>query len=328
MRLRRLALCTIPGLVLCGGALAQASSVQTSPVQASSPQSPSVSADPDASAVEDVTVVGAATRRAMEIYARRIGSGPMGRLSPRWDDRICVHVVNMDAEHAAFLRSRVTTVAKAIGLSPEVSPDCEPNITIYASDDPDALADRLTEASPRSFRPARANVSLGDAALEAFRASDAPVRWWQVSLPLMSDGGQLAIELGAGDPAPLSRSVTVRNGSRLRGNVRDDLVGVTIILDLTKLGGVPFSAVSDYVAFVALAPADPRVETQGFETVLNLFDRPGIGGLTLTDEDYLFALYSASRAPANAAIQVAEIADRMATERRRRETLQQQAVGQ
>jgi hypothetical protein len=313
MGLRRLALFTMSNLVLSGGAFAQ---------------TPPPPVDPDVSAVEDVTVVGAETRRTMEIYARRIGSGPMGRLSPRWNDQICVRVVNMDAAHAAFLRSRLATVARAIGLSPDASPECEPNITVYASDDPDTLADRLIEASPRSFRPARANVSLGDAALEAFRASDAPVRWWQVSIPLMADSGQLAMELGVNDPAPLSRSATVRNGSRLRGNVRDDLVGVTIILDLTKLGGVPFNAVSDYIAFVALAPADPRADTEGFDTVLNLFDRPGGGGLSLTDEDYLFALYSASRAPANAAIQTAEIADRMATERRRRETLQQQGAGQ
>ncbi len=312
MRLRRLALCAIPALVLCAAAHAQ-----TLP--------PPV--DPGASAVEDVTVVGAATRRSMETYARRIGSGPMGRLSPRWNDRICVRVVNMDAEHAAFLRNRIATVAGAIGLSPDASPECEPNITVYASDTPALLADRLVEASPRSFRPARANVSLGDAALDTFRTSDAPVRWWQVSMPLMADTGLLATELGVNDPAPMSRSAAVRNGSRLRGNVRDDLIGVTVILDLKALGGVPFSAVSDYVAFVALAPADPRAETQGFDTVLNLFDRPGIGGLTLTDEDYLFALYSSSRAPASAAIQTAEIADRMATERHRRETLQQQAVG-
>ena len=313
MRPGRLPLWALAGLVLSSAAYAR---------------TPPQSADPGASAVEDVTVVGAASRRAMEIYARRIGSGPMGRLSPRWNDRTCVRVVNMDADHASFLKSRIGTVARAIGLSPDASPDCEPNITVYASDDPDALADRLTEAAPRSFRPARANVSLGDAALEAFRTSDAPVRWWQVSLPLMADSGQPAIELGVNDPAPLSRSVAVHNGSRLGGNVRDDLIGVTIILDLTKLGGVPFNAVSDYVAFVALAPADPRVETQGFDTVLNLFERPGIGGLTLTDEDYLFALYSSSRAPGNAAVQVAEIADRMATERRRRETLQQQGAGQ
>lgn len=283
-----------------------------------SPPPPVVAADPDSTSVEDVTVVGPVTRQAIGTYAREMSSGPMGRLSPRWNDRICIRVSYMDAEHATYLRDRIATVAKAVGLSPNPSRDCRPDISIFASNDPDALAGELMEALPRNFRPARRGVSLGNAALETFRTSDAPVRWWQVSLPLMADTGELAIALRETDPGVMARSVPVRNGSRLRGNVRDDLAGVTIIIDTNKLSGVPFSAVSDYVAFVALAPADPRVATRGFDTVLNLFDQHGVSGLSPMDEDYLFALYSASRDPATAGIQAAEIADRMATERRRR----------
>lgn len=303
MKFRSLIPATVLALLLGGVAFAQ------------------TAADPGATSVEDVAVVGA-TRRAMETYARDIGSGPMGRLSPRWNDRICVRVAYMDAEHATYLRDRVATVAEAIGLSPDRSPDCGADISIFASDDPDALAAELLEAAPRNFRPAFNGVSLGNAALEAFLTSDAPVRWWQVSLPLMEDSGEIAIALKASEPGVMARAVTVRNASRLRGNVRDDLVGVTIIIDTKKLDGVPFSAVSDYVAFVALAPADPRVDTERFDTVLNLFQRPGLAGLTATDGDYLYALYSASRAPINASVQAAEIADRMTTERRRRNTEQ------
>jgi hypothetical protein len=282
---------------------------------------PPASPDPGDTALEDITVVGAAMRRATATYARTIGVGPPGRLSPRWNDRICVRVMNMDAQHAAFLKDRVETVARALNLSPDASPTCRPNISIYASNDPDALATALVEAAPRNFRPVRNNVSLGDEALGTFRTSDAPVRWWQVSLPLMVDTGQPAIVLGATESRkddPIALAVTVRNGSRLRGNVRDDLLGVTIIVDTAKVNGVPFEAVSDYVAFVALAPADPRATTEAFETVLNLFDQTGVTGLTLMDQDYLYALYTTSRAPASAGLQAAEIADRMMTERQRR----------
>jgi hypothetical protein len=299
-------------LALCGAGTAAA--------QVAAP-TPPARADPEATAVDEITVVGQVTRRTMGVYARTVGSGPIGRLSPRWDDRVCVRVVNMDAEHSTLLRQRIETVAAAIGLSPDPSPTCSPNISVYASDAPDALASRLIEAAPRAFRPVRNSVSLGDEALETFRTSDAPVRWWHVSLPLMVDTGQPAIVLGATETRkqdPMALAVTVRNASRLRGNVRDDLMGVTIILDIEALGRAPFSAVADYVSFVALAPVDPRVGTGAFDTVLNLFDRPGIPGLTLMDEDYLYALYSSSRAPASAALQADEIADRMATERARR----------
>lgn len=285
------------------------------------PTSPEpTSPDPNSAVVDDVTVVGSATVRAMAAYARTIGSGPMGRLSPRWNDRICVRVIDMDAEHARILKDRIDTVAQAIGLTPDPSPTCRPDISVFASDDPDGLADLLIETVPRNFRPARTNVSLGDAALDVFRTSDAPVRWWQVSLPLMVDSGELAIVLGATETtmSQMTRQVTVRNASRLRGNVRDDLFGVTVIIDTGKVNSVPFSALSDYVAFVALAPADPRAPTARFNTVLNLFDQPGVTGLSPMDEDYLYALYTASRAPSTAGLQATEIASRMATERNRR----------
>ena len=296
-------------------ALACATTVSAQVADAPRPPSPS----PDATTLEDITVRGAATRLAMGAYARTIAAGPPGRLSPRWNNRVCVRVMNMDAEHADILKTRVEVVAQAVGLSPDTARNCAPNISIYASDDPDALAQALVEASPRTFQPVRNNVSLGDAALDAFQTSDAPVRWWQVSLPLMVDTGQPAIVLGATDTKdPMGRAVTVRNGSRLLGNVRDDLVGVTIIIDTQKINSAPFGAVSDYVAFVALAPADPRATTESFDTVLNLFDRPDVSGLTPMDQDYLYALYTASRAPASASLQAGEIADRMASERRRR----------
>ena len=281
----------------------------------------SASPDPGATALEDITVVGATTRRTTTGYVRVIGAGPPGRLSPRWNSRICVRVMNMDVQHAAFLRDRVETVARALDLSPDTSPTCPPNISIYASNDPDALAATLVEGAPRNFRPVRHSATLGDAALDAFRTSDAAVRWWQVSLPLMVDTGQPAIVLGATETRkqdPMALAVMVQNGSRLRGNVRDDLLGVTIIVDTVKVNSVPFEAVSDYVAFVALAPANPRATTESIETVLNLFDRTGVTGLTLMDQDYLYALYTASRAPASEALQAAEIADRMITERARR----------
>lgn len=298
-------------------AMACAATVSAQGVEAPVQASP----DPGATAVEDITVVGAVTRRTAGGYARTIGAGPPGRLSPRWNGHVCVRVMNMDVEHATLLKGHVEAVARALGLSPDASRTCPPNISIYASNDPDALATALVEAAPRNFRPVRNNVTLGDAALDAFRTSDAPVRWWQVSLPLMVDTGQPAIVLGATETRkqnPMALQVTVRNGSRLRGNVRDDLIGVTIIIDTQKVNSAPFEAVSDYVAFVALAPADPRATTESFETVLNLFDGTGVTGLTLMDQDYLYALYTASRAPASAALQAAEIADRMTTERQRR----------
>lgn len=288
-------------------------------VAAAQTQTPSQDDRSHTTTLSDVEVVGAPDERAAATYVRTIGAAPAGRLSPLWRRPVCIRVIEMDAEHATFLTARIETVAQAVGLETDGSPTCRPDISIYASSDPAALATSLIEAAPRRFQPASRSVSLGGAALEVFRTSSAPIRWWQVSLPVMADTGQPAMIEGTGETRdPMARSVAIRNGSRLTGNVRDDLAGITIIMDTRKLAEAPFGAVSDYVALVALAPVDPRVSTTGFDTVLNLFDDPDVTGLTPTDQDYLFALYTSSTVPASASLQAAEIVSRMAAEKRRR----------
>ena len=131
----------------------------------------------------------------------------------------------------------------------------------------------------------------------------------------MDGTNQLAITLNSMEDPRTPMHVAVRNGSRLRGNTRDDLIGVTIVLDLTQIGAVDFAALSDYVAMIALAPVAPTTDTAGLSTVMNLFSEPGVVGLTGFDRDYLSALYAASRTPATRNQQTAEIADRMATAR-------------
>lgn len=274
-------------------------------------------ADPAATEVEDITVIAQATRRVAGQFASQIANGPPGRFRARWDRELCIGVINMDREHALFLIERVSQAARPLGLKLG-EPGCKADVRIYVTDKPDALTVSLTDTYPLSFRPARRAVSLGNEALERFRTSDAPVRWWHVSAPFMDGTHQLAMTLGASGDAGQPMYVGVRNGSRLRGNTRDDLIGVTIVLDLNQIGAVDFGALSDYVAMVALAPVDPAVGTTGLDTVMNLFAQPEVTGLTTLDRDYLAALYSASRTPATVNQQTAEIADRMATARLRR----------
>ena len=274
-------------------------------------------ANPAATQVEDVTVTAQATRRATGVFASQIANGPPGRFRARWDRELCIGVINMDREHALFLIDRVSQAARPLGLRLG-EPGCKADVRIYVTDQPDALAVSLTDTYPLSFRPARRSVTLGDEALERFRTSDAPVRWWHVSAPFMDGTHQLAMTLNSAEDPRQPMYVGVRNGSRLRGNTRDDLIGVTVVLDLNQIGAVDFRALSDYVAMVALAPVDPTADAKGLNTVMNLFAQPEVTGLTSLDRDYLAALYSASRTPMTVSQQNAEIADRMTTARLRR----------
>ncbi|MGQ2992165.1 hypothetical protein [Brevundimonas sp.] len=239
-------------------------------------------------------------RERVQSFTREATAPPPGRPLARWDRRVCVGVSNLDGRYARFMIDRVVMLANDLGLETG-EPGCRPNIIIAAAADANELARGLVKDDAFSFRPAQSGASLGEAALARFQSTDAPVRWWHVSLPVTMDGGDIALgllgdfEFGPEGPQPLS--VRVREVSRLRANTREDLQRATIIINTERVGFVGFGALSDYVAMVALAQMAPEADTSAYDTVLNLF-RPGANrsaGLTQWDRDYLKALYSARR---------------------------------
>jgi hypothetical protein len=238
-------------------------------------------------------------------FIEQVAVAPRGRALARWDRAICVGAANMGARYAQAMIDRVSAVALELGL--EIGePGCSPNIMIAASAEPDFLAAALVADDPNGFRPALSQTDLGSRALERFKTTDAPVRWWHVSLPVSVDTGEIAIRLH-GEDVPV---VAVRDASRLRANVRDDLARVIIILDTPRIGRVSYRALSDYVAFVSLAQIEPSADTSTWPSILNLFNaaEPPTG-LTEWDRNYLQSLYAARRDHARASQQAREIVD-------------------
>jgi hypothetical protein len=236
-------------------------------------------------------------------FVDRVAAPPRGRGLGRWDRTVCVGAANMNARYAQFMIDRVSSAALDLGLDIG-EPGCTPNIMIAAAADADALAAALVRDNPDGFRPALSQTDLGSRALEIFQTTDAPVRWWHVSLPVGVDTGEVAIRL-KGEEA---RSLAVRDASRLRSNVRDDLARVIIILDVSRIGQVSYGALSDYVTLVTLAQIEPSADASAWPSILNLFSaaEPPTG-LTEWDRDYLKSLYAASRDRARPAQQAREI---------------------
>lgn len=285
----------------------------------------SASAQDDAVDLGEIEVVSdQLLREQVQAFTREALAPPPGRPLARWDRRVCVGVSNLDGRYARFMIDRVVTLANDLGLETG-GPGCRPNIIIAAAADANELARGLVKDDAFSFRPAQSGASLGEAALARFQSTDAPVRWWHVSLPVTVDGGDIALgllgdfEFGPEGPQPLS--VRVREVSRLRANTREDLQRATIIINTERVGSVGFGALSDYVAMVALAQMAPEADTSAYDTVLNLF-RPGANrsaGLTQWDRDYLRALYAARRDYARPTQQSQAIASGVAEQRKPRQ---------
>lgn len=254
---------------------------------------PQVAPDPEAAQVDDVEVVARMradqVRERVNAFIESNMAPPLGRPLARWSKPVCIGTAYLNPQYAQAVIDRIATrIIEAGGDVAETG--CKVDVMVVGTDDGARTARELVKDDPRGYRPSRGSTDRGSAALRRFQEDDAPVRWWHVSLPVNVDTGELAVRLD-GEEIP---SNTVRDVSRLRTNVRDDLARVTVIVDFTRTGHVQSAALVDYIAFIALAQVNPDGDLRGQDTILNLFERPSdYTAMTQWDRDYLAALYRA-----------------------------------
>jgi hypothetical protein len=205
----------------------------------------------------------------------------------RWRDRICVSVFNLrDAAVAQYVIDRVSVVALELGLKPG-EPGCRPNLNIMFVGDGAAFANKLVTANRSALRPygGAGGTTQGLRALTEFATSDAPVRWWQITM-VVDRLGNPAINTGMGIPMVWSP------GSRITNSVSDEVWTTYVIVDSTKVGNVGWDTLTDYLAMVSLAQVDPNGVPATYNSILNLFNGTNPArGMTELDRAYLHALY-------------------------------------
>lgn len=219
-----------------------------------------------------------------------------GRGYARWHRQVCVGVQNLENGAAQFLIDRISGLALEVGLEPG-EPGCNPQVIIIFSADAKQTAAGMVENEPRVFRPIAgyAGMDRGLEGLDDFVASEAAVRWWDVSMP---------VDARTGNPAIQTANVScvkspwcfpyfwVDGPSRVHSGVRDDLQYVIILVDATKLSGTTWQQLGDYLAFVSLAQIDLNTDPAEYDSILNLFSNPAAySGLTDWDWQFIHALY-------------------------------------
>ena len=267
-------------------------------------QNSSQAVDPSAHApidLEDVIVEGRRLEDITREFVREVGSPARGRGLARWDGQVCAGVLNLDRETSQYIADRISTVAQDLGLEAG-APGCTPNILVIGAVDSSNFTRAMVRSRPLLFSGIGSGMDLGYAALRRFQNVDQPVRWWTVSAPIDTNTGQLAVRtrdmgghISAGDAltSPLLRSFAA---TRLSTQIVDETQRVFVILDIDKLNQVSTAQLGDYLAMVTLAQIDPDAETQGYSSVLNLFDDPSrTEGLTNWDRAYLKGLYDTVR---------------------------------
>jgi len=256
--------------------------------------------------LEDVVVSGQPLDRLIRDFVGEVAEPNRNRGLARWEDRVCVGVANLEGEIAQYLTDRISTVATDIGLTAG-APGCTPNILVIATADAEGLARQLTVDRRRAFRMGGAGMDRGGAALRDFVATDRPVRWWQMAMPIDSETGGRAVRIpgdcegvqcAGGDNSVLAFApqIKVFAASRIRTQIVDSLIRAVVIVDVDEVQNVSALQLADYIAMVTLAQIDPDADTGSYASILNVFDAPGSSdSLTDWDRAYLDGLYAAER---------------------------------
>ncbi|WP_157004394.1 hypothetical protein [Brevundimonas nasdae] len=289
----------ILAVLLLGATLAGAA-----PTQQASPES-----DPP-SDLADVVVEGRKVQEAVHEYVRQVGEPPRGSHLARWNVPMCVSVTNMRPQYAQYVIDRIATNAVEAGVAVG-GEGCKPNVFVFATTNASSLASKLTDEAALAFQPTDHGSNLGRRALAEFRRSEAPIRWWNVSMPVMADSGELALTLRGDDP----KNVRIRDSSRLRSDVRYDLAWTIVIVDMSKTNGASLGGLADYLTMVSLAQINPRGDFSGQSSIMNLFAyAEDDQALTAWDRNYLSALYSAATNRATASQAESGVVGRMVQE--------------
>ena len=251
--------------------------------------------------LEDIVVDHRRLGDAVRDFVGEVGAPPRRRGLARWQDALCVGVVNIRRDIGQALADRISRVGLDLGLE-IAEPGCTANVLIVFAEDGAALADAMVAEHRRAFRIGIGGVDRGNPALRDFRTADRPVRWWHVSVPVDSESGKIAVRMpGDVDPVtgnPVAPVIFVFAASRLTSQIRDELNKAVIVVDVDDVEGVNLAQLADYLAFVSLAQVDPDGDTSSFDTVLNLFDNPAaVDGLTEWDRTYLTSLYRVGGGP-------------------------------
>jgi hypothetical protein len=269
--------------------------------------------DPEPTRVDDIVVLGTPLREQVRDFVGAVTLPPRGRGPARWNERagVCVGVANLRTEAAQYMADRISAIAVLLDM-PVGEPGCRPNVLVMLTDEAPALAAALVDRSPNAFRPDYAGAAGTVRQLNEFIASDRPVRWWHVAMPV-TESGTPAVRLPGDSEPRFIRGVA----SRITTTLRNELRRAFVIVDVDQVEHLTLTQLSDYVAMVAFAQIDPDHEVTEFPSILNVVAHPTAASeMTDWDRAYLEALYGVELNRRNPNSQLGQVASSMYRDRR------------
>jgi hypothetical protein len=223
-------------------------------------------------------------------YTRAVLAAPQADQNARWAEPLCIGAIGLRAEIARPLIDRIEATARQVGAR-VAQDECSPNVMIAFLQDSDAAFATLERKRPDLLQTTNKDER------RKLAQPGLPVRWFygQVVEGLGGRGvGPNAPGL-AGSPDALFDLPVLNDGSisRMNSPAQVSIKGVTVMVDVPRVAGVPFEALTDYIAFGILSRTRLDADPAG-ASIMGLFqtakaDRPT--GMSDFDRAMLKALY-------------------------------------
>jgi hypothetical protein len=250
-----------------------------SPVVSQETTSPSSSAgaeqEPAILESVDVTAKREALRKAVTTFVSNVTIAD-GSNTARWREPICPSIIGTAPEQGDFIKARIRDISIAAGAKVAEAADCQANLLVFLTTQPDELIAQLKARNPGAFG------STSTEEISGAPPGTQPVRIWQSS------------DLTNADGTPPGTTYRMKD-SRILSSVAEELAAVIIVVDTASTGAVTFGQLADYLSMVALAQVDLRAKLADSSTILQLFadnsadDAPH--ELTDWDRAFLKAVY-------------------------------------
>ena len=282
------------------------SAVRPAPQSTGQNSSDAAKAKVQAVTVQGTTSVGELERQVDRFVTAEIFQLP-GEPIMRWETPICPFVQGLPARFNDFLQDRIARIASS-AHAPVAGKQCEPNLYVFATSDPENLLVTLLQQNPRMYS---SRNGMGRA--ESFVHSRRPVRVWyntafhcrdtQASLALTSKGPGTGSRID-----DMSSNICSDADTRLSYAAVNSIALVYIVVDLNRVKEVTTSQLADYVAVIGLANVRLDADAGTAPTILRLFQgtQQPLQGLSAWDRALLYSLYNTD--PSSAA-QVTDMKD-------------------
>ena len=295
---------------------------------------------------ESVTVTGTQEEQAVIRFVEAsVTPTRMTGKTARWETPICPAMQGIKPEDAAAMLARLKKNAAEAGVRVSGKKDCDPNVEIIFTDQPQGVMDQVKENQPDLlgyfdsteerdrlamvkrpiqawYRTATQDIR-GHAFVDGSHTTSAPVRSVTAVIPCANTSGNRQFTVVNGQARFQGVGMCTRQieyaiktnvpGFKTDEGLRSQFDHVAIVVDTEKVAKMKADAVTDYISMVALAQLSSVESCQGLASITNMLVAgcmPGADALTANDMGYLRGVYQ-SNPKLSAQAQKNEIGRRM-----------------